>query len=74
MDFPGSLEDLKAVIRLQHLQGHWVDEGALHTFHTEGGESINFWPERGELQVQGHPQASLQLSQILQQAITGLGS
>lgn len=73
MDFAGTLEDLKALISLLHLQGHWVDEGVLHTFHTDSGDSINFWPERGELQLQGHPQSSLQLNEKLRQAIATLG-
>jgi hypothetical protein len=74
MAFKGSLEDLKALITLLHLQGHWIDEGPLQSFSTEGGEHINFWPASGELQVKGHPQASRELMARLEQAIAGKGS
>ena len=69
MTFNGSLEDLKALISLLHLQGHWVDEGPLQTFSTESGEHVNFWPANGELQVKGHPAGSRELAERLSQAI-----
>ena len=71
MTFNGSLEDLKALISLLHLQGHWVDEGPLQTFSTESGEHLNFWPANGELQVKGHPAASHDLEARLGRAIDG---
>jgi len=73
MPFNGSREDLKALISLLHLQGHWVDEGPLQTFSTDSGEHINFWPASGELQVKGHPQASHDLAARLEQAIASQG-
>ena len=69
MQFNGSLEDLKALISLLQLQGHWVDEGPLQTFSTESGEHVNFWPAHGELQVKGHPAGSRELAERLSQAI-----
>jgi len=74
MPFQGSLEDLKALITLLHIQGHWSDEGPLQTFSTDSGEHINFWPATGEHQVKGHPQASHELAARLEQAIASLGS
>jgi hypothetical protein len=74
MPFNGSLEDLKALISLLHLEGHWVDEGPLQTFSTDSGEHINFWPASGELQVKGHPQASHELAARLEQAMASRGS
>ena len=74
MPFQGSLEDLKALITLLHLQGHWSDEGPLQTFSTDSGEHINFWPATGELQVKGHPQESHDLAARLEQAIADQGS
>ncbi len=74
MDFSGSLEDLKAIISLLHLQGHWRDEGVFHTFSTDAGETINFWPANGDLRVQGHPEGSRTLEERLQQALAGLGA
>jgi hypothetical protein len=71
MPFQGSLEELKALITLLHLQGHWVDEGPLQTFSTDNGEHINFWPASGELQVKGHPAASHDLEARLIRAIAG---
>ncbi len=71
MTFQGSLEDLKALISLLHLQGHWMDEGPLQSFSTESGEHINFWPATGELQVKGHPEASKNLEAGLVGAIAG---
>ena len=73
MEFKGSLEDLKAIVSLLHLNGHWIDEGAFHTFSTDNGEHINVWPESGALEVQGHPAASKELEQRLRQAIAGMG-
>ena len=74
MPFQGSLEDLKALITLLRLQGHWIDEGALQTFITNSSHSINFWPATGELQVKGHPEASHNLEARLGRAIAGQGS
>jgi hypothetical protein len=69
MQFSGTLEDLKGLISQLQLQGHWVDEGPFQTFSTDSGEHINFWPAKGELQVQGHPTASRELTQRLSAAI-----
>jgi len=74
MSFQGSLEDLKALVSLLHLQGHWMDEGPLQSFSTDSGEHINFWPASGELQVKGHPQASRELAARLEQAMASRGS
>ena len=74
MPFQGSLEELKALITLLHLQGHWSDEGPLQTFSTDSGEHINFWSASGELQVKGHPQASQELAVRLEQAMASRGS
>jgi len=69
----GSLEDLKAVIQLLHLAGHWLDEGSFHTFACDNGDHINFWPETGELQVKGHPDSSRALAQKLEQVLNQPG-
>ena len=74
MPFQGSLQDLKALITLLRLQGHWIDEGALQTFSTDSGEHFNFWPATGELQVKGHPEASHNLEARLGRAIAGQGN
>ena len=71
MSFQGSLEDLKALVSLLHLQGHWMDEGPLQSFSTDSGEHINVWPASGELQVKGHPKASHDLEAHLGRAIAG---
>ena len=73
MPYQGSLEDLKALISLLHLQGHWMDEGPPQSFRTDNGEHIHFWPAKGELQVKGHPQASHDLAARLEQAIDSQG-
>jgi hypothetical protein len=73
MPFQGSLEELKALITLLQLKGHWSDEGPLQTFSTDNGEHINFWPATGELQVKGHPQASRDLAARLEQAMAKQG-
>jgi hypothetical protein len=74
MSFQGSLEELKALVTLLDIQGHWSDEGPLQTFSTNSGEHINFWPATGELQVKGHPQASHDLASRLEQAMASRGS
>jgi hypothetical protein len=51
MYFTGLLSNLKAIVNLLHLQGHWIDRGRLHIFTTDSGEHINFWPANGEMQV-----------------------
>ena len=73
MSFQGSLEELKALVTLLDIQGHWSDEGPLQTFSTNSGEHINFWPASGELQAKGHPQASHDLEARLEQAIANQG-
>ena len=69
MIYAGSLEDLKAVIKLLHVSGHWLDEGSFHTFSFDNGDHVNFWPETGELQVKGHPASSRTLALKLEQAV-----
>jgi hypothetical protein len=71
MQFKGSFEDLKALITLLHLQGHWVDGGEFHTFSTDQGEHINFWPDTGLLEVQGHPEESRRLEARLGEMLAG---
>ena len=73
MPFQGSLEDLKALISLLHLQGHWMDEGPLQSFSTDNSEHIHFWPATSQHQVKGHPQASHDLAARLEQAIDSQG-
>ena len=74
MPFPGSLDDLKALISLLHLQGHWIDEGPLQSFSTESGEQINVWPASGDLQVKGHPQASHEMEARPEPAMANQGT
>lgn len=72
MPFHCSLEDLRSVVALLHIPGHWVDEGEFHTFSSDSGEHINFWPASGELTVQGHSERSRELEQQLSEALAGL--
>jgi len=65
MYFTGLLSNLKAIVNLLHLQGHWIDRGRLHIFTTDSGEHINFWPANGEMQVQGRSAARRDLEQRL---------
>ena len=67
----GSPDDLRALVTLQHLPGHWSDEGPLQCFSTDNGEHINVWPATGALQVKGHPQSSRTLEERLSAAIAG---
>ena len=69
MPFQGSPKDLKALVSLIHLQGHWIDEGPLQSFSTKSGEPINFWPASGDLQVKGLPAGSRELAERLSRAI-----
>ena len=70
MHYQGSLDDLKAVVSLLHLPGHWVDEGAFHIFSCDNGDHINVWPDQAELQVKGHPASSRELQERLAQALS----
>jgi len=74
MPFLRSLEDLKVLINLLHLQDHLMDEGHLQTFSTDNSEPINVWPASGDLQVKGHPEASHNLEARLGRAIAGQGN
>jgi hypothetical protein len=74
MPFLRSLEDLKVLINLLHLQDHLMDEGHLQTFSTDNGEPINVWPASGDLQVKGHPQASHDLEAPLEPAMANQGT
>ena len=71
MTYQGSLDDLKAIVSLLHVPGHWVDERVFHTYSCDNGDHINVWPDRAELQVKGHPASSQVLRQRLQQALAG---
>ncbi|WP_043368892.1 hypothetical protein [Cyanobium sp. PCC 7001] len=61
MHFSGTLDALKAHVAALECPGHWSDEGAFVVYRLEAGETINFWPANGELQVQGHPERILAL-------------
>lgn len=74
MPFHDSPKDLKALVSLIHLQGHWIDAGPLQSFSTESGEQINVWPASGDLQVKGHPQASRDLEAPLEPAMANQGT
>jgi hypothetical protein len=56
MHFSGTLDALKAHVAALDYPGHWSDEGVFVVYRLEAGETINFWPATGELQVQGHPE------------------
>lgn len=70
--FKAGIDDLKAVVRLLHAEGHWVHEGPFDRYCAESGESINFWPETGEIRVSGHPEAARRLSERLRALIESL--
>ena len=67
--YAGSLEDLKAYVNLLHETGHWSHEGAFELYRLETGETINYWPDSGQLQINGHPDRVAALTERLQTLI-----
>jgi hypothetical protein len=70
LTFSGSTEDLKAIVRLLHVEGHWVHEGPFDLYRLESGETINFWPSTGVVHVNGHPGLAHDIRDRLNNLIT----
>ncbi len=70
LNFSGSTDDLKSIVQLLHVDGHWTHEGPFDLFRLESGESINFWPTSGEIRVNGHPGSARDLTERLQALIS----
>jgi hypothetical protein len=62
--FEGTIEDLKAVVEKTGINGHWVDEGEFHVFHSDEGPNLNWWPNKNILMLQGSPAAKKHFEQL----------
>ena len=55
-EFKGDLDELKGILAVSGIEGHWVDQGEFHHFLAEEGESLNnWWPETGLQTIEGSP-------------------
>ncbi len=62
----GTLDDLKA--KVAGINGSWHDDGnGKHTFRSQEGGVLNWWPSSGTIQIQGQETAKT----ILELAISG---
>jgi predicted nucleotide-binding protein len=61
--FKGSVDDLKERIEAAGIAGNWSGEGqSKHTFRTNGGAILNYWPSTGTVQLQGQEEAIAELT------------
>lgn len=52
--FKGRLEELKAKLETAGLRGQWSDDGlGKHTFRSDLGGILNWWPSKGTINFQG---------------------
>lgn len=58
--FHGSIDELKAAVTASGFKGEWSQKEAAnnHTFRGQNGEVLNWWPNKGTLQFQGHQRLS----------------
>jgi predicted nucleotide-binding protein len=65
--FEGTIEELQARVEAAGIKGKWEEDGqGKHTFRSNDGGVLNWWPTKGTLQLQGQDKAK----QRLEKAIT----
>ncbi len=57
--FHGQIDELKAAVQAAGLRGEWSEDAdsGKHTYKTQTGGILNWWPSKGTLQFQGKPAA-----------------
>src|SRR4051812_21892790 len=64
--FEESIEELQALLKTAGLKGKWEDDGqGKHTFRSNDGGVLNWWPTRGTVQLQGQDKAKSRLEKAL---------
>jgi predicted nucleotide-binding protein len=59
--FKGTIDALKARIEGAGINGKWSDDGKKHSFRSDEGALLNWWPSTGTVNFQGKEEAMLAL-------------
>jgi predicted nucleotide-binding protein len=64
--FEGTIEELQALVKAGGINGKWEDDDlGKHTFRSNDGGILNFWPSRGTLNLQGKDKSKLKLEKAI---------
>jgi len=61
----GSIEELRQKIERARIRGQWSESSGKHTFRSQKGGVINWWPSKGTLSIQGADAAIPELNQAV---------
>ena len=76
MRFPGTLEELKAIVTTLGHPGHWEHKGAYELFVFDEKQTnlrLNWWPGTGELTLVGDPAERTTIGPILEALLAADG-
>jgi len=66
LKYNNSYDDLRRLMAIAGVPGHWVENGSLKQFRRDGGAVLNFWPPTHTVTIQGRQdRAEALLSAIL---------
>lgn len=64
--YRGSIEELKALVEIAGIRGDWDDDGqGKHSFRSNDGGVLNWWPTTGTISPQGTPEGKARLEAAL---------
>lgn len=73
MKFYGSFDEYRAWIESIDFVGKWEKTGDFHTFRTNTGAVINWWPSNGTVYVQGKEPAATSAKETIQKMLGSTG-
>jgi len=63
--FKGTIEQLRGVITEADIHGEWDESTGKHTFRSQDGGILNWWPSSGTAQLQGQAKGKEAIEQAL---------
>lgn len=63
--FKGTIDQLKELIAAANIHGEWSEGAGKHSFRSQDGGVLNWWPSKGTLQFQGKPEGKSPLEMAL---------
>jgi predicted nucleotide-binding protein len=66
--FKGTIEQLKEAIESGGLIGTWTEASGKHSFRSQDGGILNWWPKNGTLQLQGGAEGKASIQQAIDAA------
>lgn len=72
--FIGGIDDLKEKVRGASIRGEWTNQKDKHSFRSEDGGVLNWWPKTQSLSFQGPSDAKAKLESIFLTGESGEGT